>query len=64
VTVGLESSPSEVQQALQSGQVTQKGTTTVNGTQAIALSIKTPGVPTTSTSPGTSTRRPTSRCAR
>ena len=37
--LGLESSPSEVQQALQSGQVTQKGTTTVNGTPAFALSI-------------------------
>lgn len=34
-----------MQQALQSGQVTQLGTTTVNGTQAIALSIKVPSVP-------------------
>jgi hypothetical protein len=38
----LNSSPSQVQQALQSGQVTQKGTTTVNGTQAIALAITVP----------------------
>jgi hypothetical protein len=41
----LYSSASEVQQALQSGQVTQKGPATVNGTQAIALSIKVPSVP-------------------
>jgi hypothetical protein len=41
-TLGLASSPSEVRQALQSGQVTQKGTTTVNGTPAIALSIAVP----------------------
>jgi hypothetical protein len=42
----LESSPSEVQQALQSGHATRKGTTTVNGTPAIALSITVPrGVP-------------------
>ena len=41
----LQSSSSEVQQALQSGQVTQMGTTTVNGTHAIALSIKAPSVP-------------------
>jgi hypothetical protein len=41
-TLGLASSPSEVQQALQSGQVAQKGTTTVNGTPAIALSITVP----------------------
>jgi hypothetical protein len=40
--LGLASSPSEVQQVLQSGQVTQKGTTTVNGTPAIALSITAP----------------------
>ena len=39
---GLQSSPSEVQRALQSGQVTQEGTTTVNGTQAIALSVTLP----------------------
>lgn len=39
---GLRSSPSEVQQALQSGQATQEGTTTVNGTPAIALSITVP----------------------
>lgn len=45
-TPGLASSPPEVQQALQSGQVAQKGTTTVNGTPAIALSISVPpGVP-------------------
>jgi hypothetical protein len=41
--VDLQSSPSEVQRALQSGQVTQEGTTTVNGTQAIALSVTLPG---------------------
>jgi hypothetical protein len=41
-TVGLQSSPAEVQQELQSGQVTQEGTTTVNGTQAIALSVAMP----------------------
>jgi hypothetical protein len=44
-TPNLYSSSSEVQQALQSGQVTQKGTAMVNGTQAIALSIKVPSVP-------------------
>lgn len=38
-TPNLNSSASEVQQALQSGQVTQMGTTTVNGTPAIALSV-------------------------
>jgi hypothetical protein len=41
-TVDLQSSPSEVLQALQNGQVTQAGTTTVNGTQAIALSVTLP----------------------
>jgi hypothetical protein len=42
-TPNLYSSASEVQQALESGQVTQKGgTATVNGTPAIALSIKLP----------------------
>lgn len=41
-TPSLASSPSEVQRALQSGQVTQKGTTTVNGTSVIALSIPVP----------------------
>lgn len=41
-TLGLASGPSEVQQALESGQVTQKGTTTVNGTLATALSIMVP----------------------
>lgn len=40
--LGLASSPSEVAQAVQSGQVTHKGTTTVNGTPAIALSITMP----------------------
>jgi hypothetical protein len=40
--LSLASSPSEVQQALQSGQVTQKGTTTVDGTPVIALSITVP----------------------
>ena len=39
---GLRSSPSEVQQALRSGQATREGTTTVNGTPAIALSITVP----------------------
>lgn len=38
----LQSTPSQVQQALQSGQVTQMGITTVDGRQAIALSIKLP----------------------
>jgi hypothetical protein len=40
--VDLQSSPSEVQHALQSGQVTQEGTTTVNGTEAITLSVTQP----------------------
>jgi hypothetical protein len=44
-TPNLYSSASEVQQALQNGQVTQKGTATVNGTQAIALSIQVPSMP-------------------
>jgi hypothetical protein len=44
-TPNLYSSPSEVQQALQSGKVTQAGAATVNGTQAIALSIAVPRVP-------------------
>jgi hypothetical protein len=39
----LQSSSSAVQQALQSGQMTQVGTTTVNGTQAIALSFSATG---------------------
>jgi hypothetical protein len=43
-TPNLYSTASEVQQALRSGQVTQKGTATVNGTQAIALSIRVPSV--------------------
>ena len=38
----LQSSPSHVRRALQSGKVTQMGTTTVNGTHAIALGIKLP----------------------
>jgi hypothetical protein len=38
--VNLNSTSSEVLRALQSGQVTQLGMTTVNGTPAIALSIK------------------------
>lgn len=41
-TPNLYSSASEVQQALRSGQVTQKGPATVNGTPAIALSIALP----------------------
>ena len=41
-TPSLDSSPSQVQQALQSGQVTQLGTPMFNGTQAIALSINAP----------------------
>ncbi len=41
--MGLASSPSEVRQALQSGRVTRKGTTTVNGTPAVALSVTVPG---------------------
>jgi hypothetical protein len=40
--LGLASGPPQVQHALQSGQVTQKGTTTVNGTTATALSITVP----------------------
>ena len=34
-----------MQQALQSGQVTQQGTATVDGTQAIALSMTAPNAP-------------------
>jgi hypothetical protein len=41
-TLGLASSPSEVRQALQSGQVAQNGTTAVNDTPAIALSVPMP----------------------
>jgi hypothetical protein len=37
--LGLQSSPSQVQRALRSGHVTQKGRTTVHGTSAIALSL-------------------------
>jgi hypothetical protein len=40
--VDLQSSSAEVQQALQSGQVTQEDTTTVDGTPAIALSVAAP----------------------
>jgi hypothetical protein len=40
----LDRSPSQVQRALHNGQVTFNGTATVNGTQAIALSIKVPPV--------------------
>ena len=43
-TPNVKSSPSQVQQALQDRRVTQMGTTTVNGTTAIALSISTPHV--------------------
>jgi hypothetical protein len=42
-TPNLYSSASQVQQALQNGQVTQKGTAMVNGTPAIALAITLPG---------------------
>ena len=41
-TPNLDSSPSQVQKQLQSGQVTQKGTAIVDGRQAIALSISLP----------------------
>jgi hypothetical protein len=44
-TPNLYSSSSEVQHALQTGQVTQQGTAIVNGTEAIALSIKEPSMP-------------------
>jgi hypothetical protein len=40
--LGLESSPSEVRQALQDGQVTRKGATAVNGTPTVALSVPVP----------------------
>jgi hypothetical protein len=43
--VNLNSTSSEVLRALQDGQVTQLGTTTVNGRQAIALSVKDLRVP-------------------
>ena len=43
VTPTLFGSPSEVRQALQSGQVTQKGAATVNGAQAIVLAVTVPG---------------------
>jgi hypothetical protein len=39
-TPDVSSSPAEVQHALQSGQVTKAGTATVDGAQAIALSVK------------------------
>jgi hypothetical protein len=41
----LESSPPDVQQALQSGQATRKGTTTLQGTPALAISITVPAAP-------------------
>ena len=41
--VNTDSSSSQVLQALHSGQATQRGTTTVNGTPAIALSVTEPG---------------------
>ena len=41
-TPSMNSSPSQVQQALQSGQVTELGTPMFNGSQAIALSINAP----------------------
>jgi hypothetical protein len=41
-TVELGSSPVAVRQALQTGRVTEKGTATVNGTPAIALSVALP----------------------
>jgi hypothetical protein len=44
-TPNLQSSPSEVQQALQNGHVTNDGTTTINGTHAIALSVTLPNRP-------------------
>jgi hypothetical protein len=40
--LGLESTPSQVRQALRGGQATQIGTTTVNGTPAFALSVPVP----------------------
>ncbi len=62
----LASSSSKVLQALQSGQLTQTGTTTVNGTQPIALAVnlkQRSGV-TPVRLALTSMRGPTSRCAR
>lgn len=41
-TPSLQNSPAEVQHELESGTVTPEGTTTVNGTQAIALSVAMP----------------------
>jgi hypothetical protein len=41
---GLQSSPSEIQRALQNGRVTREGTTTVYGSRAIALSVTLPRV--------------------
>ncbi len=39
------STPAQIQQALQSGRVTQQGTLTIDGTQAIALSMIAPNAP-------------------
>ena len=44
-TPNLYSSPTEVQQALQNDQVTQQGTATIDGTQAIALLVNVPSDP-------------------
>jgi hypothetical protein len=44
-TPNLYSNSSQVQQTLQTGKVTQTGTATINGTQAIALSVTVPSVP-------------------
>ena len=44
-TPSLFSTPAQVQQALQSGQVTQQGTATVGGIQAITLSMVAPNAP-------------------
>jgi hypothetical protein len=69
VTPNLQSTTTQVQQALQSGQVTQTGTVTVDGRQAIALSItprpiRTRRAPSRSTRRCTSMRRPTNRWRR
>ncbi|HSZ41036.1 MAG TPA: hypothetical protein VK817_13870 [Trebonia sp.] len=42
LALGFTSTPSEMRQALQTGQVAQQGTTTVDATPAIALSIAMP----------------------
>lgn len=49
MTPSLHSSPSQVQQALQSGQVTQDGIATVDGTQVIVLSVTVRSKPAQST---------------